>query len=143
MRKLIGLLGIAGTIGLLTSAQAQAPASSAFDGTYRAVSGTNVNATYTDRNGRMGTCPARKPGPLHIVNGEARYTTATGYKLRGTVSPQGDLALGLVAPGNAGNAGAQPVNLKMSGQIDGSGTVRVRQTGASCSYDFVWQKAAK
>jgi hypothetical protein len=137
------LLG-AGVLGFVAAAQAQTAApSTAFDGTYRAVSGTSVNPTYTDRNGRTGYCPNRKPGPLHIMNGQARYTTATGYKLRGTVDAQGQLALGLVAPGNASNAGAQPVNLTMNGQIDSTGTVRVRQTGASCSYDFVWQKAAQ
>jgi hypothetical protein len=137
------LLWGAGIFGFIAAANAQTPPpSSAFDGTYRAVSGTSVNATYTDRNGRTGYCPNRKPGPLHVANGEARYTTATGYKLRGTVGPQGELAMGLVAPSNARNAGSQPLNLSTNGQIDGSGTARVRQTGASCSYDFVWQKAS-
>jgi hypothetical protein len=39
------------------------------------------------------------------------------------------------------NAGAyRPVEINLSGNIDGSGTVRARQIGNSCSYDFVWQK---
>lgn len=144
MRSCVGLLGIAGIVGGIAAANAQGPApSTAFDGIYRAVSSANVNATYTDRNGRMGQCPNRRPGPLHVENGQARYTTATGYKLRGTVGPQGELAMGLVAPGNARNAGSQPLNLGTNGQIDSAGTARVRQTGASCSYDFVWQKAAQ
>jgi hypothetical protein len=144
MHKTTGLLMVIGVVGVIATASAQtSPPSTAFDGTYRAVSSTTLTATYTDRNGRMAPCPNRRPGPLHIANGEARYTTATGYKLRGTVGPQGQLAMGLVAPSNARNAGSQPLNLGTNGQVDSTGTARVRQTGASCSYDFVWQKAAQ
>ena len=139
MQKSIGWLLIVGFFGLFAAA-ANAQTSSAFDGTYRVVSATNVNATYTDRNGRMGPCPNRRPGPLHIANGQVRYTNATGYKLRGTVGPQGALTMGLVAPSNSNNAGSQPLNLSVNGQIDSAGTARVRQTSNSCSYDFVWQK---
>lgn len=139
MQKSIGWLLVIGWFSLFAAA-ANAQNSSAFDGTYRVVSATNVNATYTDRNGRSGPCPNRRPGPLHIANGEVRYTNATGYKLRGTVGPQGALTMGLVAPSNSNNAGSQPLNLSVSGQIDGTGTARVRQTSNSCSYDFVWQK---
>ncbi len=139
MQKTIGRLWIIGVFGLVTAA-AQAQTTTVFDGTYRLVSSTNVNATYTDRNGRMGPCQNRRPGPLHIENGQARYTNATGYKLRGTVGPQGALAMGLVAPPNSSNAGSQPLNLNVSGQIDSAGTARVRQVSNSCSYDFVWQK---
>lgn len=142
MQKNTGWLLIVGCFSLFVPA-ANAQTSSGFDGIYRVVSATNVNATYTDRNGRMGPCPNRKPGPLHIANGRVRYTNATGYKLRGTVGPQGELALGLVAPSNSNNAGSQPLNLTVSGNIDTSGTARVRQTSNSCSYDFVWQKAAR
>jgi hypothetical protein len=72
-----------------------------------------------------------------------RYTTASGYKLRGTVGLQGELAMGLVAPSNSSNAGSQPLNLSVSGNVDSAGTARVRESGHSCSYDFVWQKAAQ
>jgi hypothetical protein len=140
MRKFIGLLGIAGFVGSLASAQAQAPSPSAFDGTYRVVSSANVNQTFTQRNGRSGPCPNRKPGPLHIANGQARYTTATGYKFRGTVGPQGNLTMRVLAPNNSG--GAQPLDMNVNGTIDGTGAVRARQTSNSCSYDFVWQKAS-
>ena len=123
MPRPIGLLSIVGFFGLLAVANAQtAPAPTAFDGTYRPVSWTKANAMYTDKTGRTAPCPDRRPGPLHIANGEVRYTTGSGYKLRGTVGPQGQLVRGLVAPGNAGNAGAQSVNLYTDG------------------YDFVWQK---
>jgi len=141
VKKSIGYLSIVLCYGVLATAQAQTPAAStAFDGTYHFASSTQVNTTYTDRNGRMGYCPNRKPGPLHIANGLARYTNATGYKLRGTVGPQGQLVLGLVAPSNANNAGSRFLQLNVNGAVDGSGTARVRQTSNSCSYDFVWQK---
>ena len=138
MPRPIGLLSIVGFFGLLAAANAQTP--TAFDGTYRPVSWTKANAMYTDKTGRMAPCPNRRPGPLHIANGEVRYTTASGYKLRGTVGPQGELAMGLVAPGNARSAGATSLNLNTNGQIDSTGTAHVHQSGASCSYDFVWQK---
>jgi hypothetical protein len=67
-------------------------------------------------------------------------TTATGYKLRGTVGPQGELEMHVVAPPNSSNAGSAPIDLVVNGTIDGSGTVRARQISHSCSYDFVWQK---
>ena len=141
MPRPIGLLSIVGFFGLLAAANAQtAPAPTVFDGTYRPVSWTKANAMYTDKTGRMAPCPNRRPGPLHIANGEVRYTTASGYKLRGTVGPQGELAMGLVAPGNARSAGATSLNLNTNGQIDSTGTARVHQSGSSCSYDFVWQK---
>ena len=146
MHKTVRLLWTLGFFGVLAAANAQTlpPAGGpAFDGIYRVVSSTSLNATYVDRNGRTGPCPNRRPGPLHIENGRARYTTATGYKLRGTVGPQGELAMGLVAPPNSSNAGSQPLNLSVSGQIDSAGTARIRQTSNSCSYEFVWQKAAQ
>ena len=93
MRKWIGLLWIAGFFGFLAAADAQTPSPSTvggpFDGTYRFVSSAKLNATYVTRNGRTGACPDRRAGPLHVEGGRARYTTATGYKLRGTVGPQG------------------------------------------------------
>ena len=147
MQKNIGWLWAGGLFGLLAAANAQAEARSsagaALDGTYRVVSSTSLNATYVDRNGRTGPCPNRKPGPLHIENGRVRYTTASGYKLRGTLGPQGELTMGLVAPPNSSNAGSAPLDLNVTGQIDSTGTARVRQSGHSCSYDFVWQKIAR
>jgi hypothetical protein len=140
-RMLLCILGLSGSLAV---ANAQTPpATTAFDGTYRPVSWTQATATYTDRNGRTLPCPNRRPGPLHIANGDARYTTATGYKLRGTVGPQGQLAMGLVAPSNVTNAGAQALNINATGQIDSTGMARLHQSGASCSYDFTWQKVGR
>jgi hypothetical protein len=140
----IGLLGVVGFFGLLAAANAQAPspaaAGASFDGTYRFVSSARVNQTYTTRNGQMGQCPDRRAGPLHVANGRARYTTATGYRLRGSVGPQGELAMRIIAPPNSSNAGAFPLEMNANGTIDGSGIARVRQISHSCSYDFVWRK---
>jgi hypothetical protein len=147
MRSSIALLGIVGFVGLFVAAEAQTPppagAGAAFDGTYRFVSSTRLNATYTDRNGHTGLCPDRRTGPLHVANGRVRYTTVTGYKLRGTVGPQGELTLGVTAPSNSSNAGSQPLNMTLSGNIDSTGVARARQTSNSCSYDFVWQKQTR
>ena len=71
MPRSIGLLSIVGFFGLLAAANAQTvPAPTVFDGTYRPVSWTKANAMYTDKTGRMAPCPNRRPGPLHIANGE-------------------------------------------------------------------------
>jgi hypothetical protein len=63
MRRRIGLLWILGFFGLLGAADAQTPSPSTtgepFDGTYRFVSSSKVNATYVTRNGRTGPGPDR------------------------------------------------------------------------------------
>jgi len=144
MRKQIGWLWIVGLCGVLAAANAQPPppaaARSPYDGTYRLVSSANVNAMYTSRKGQSAPCPARRAGPLHIVNGQVRYTTATGLRVRGTIGPQGELAMRAEAPSKWGN---QPVDLSVSGSVDSNGAVRVRQLSHSCSYDFIWQKAPR
>ncbi len=100
------------------------------------------NQTYTARSGQLGQCPNRRAGPLRIENGEARYTTSTGNKLRGTVGPQGELAMRILAPPNSGGS-YRPVEVNVNGSVDNNGTVHARQMGNSCSYDFVWQKRSK
>jgi hypothetical protein len=142
MRRLIGSLWIGGFFGLLAAANAQTPspstAGAAFDGTYRFVSSAKVSPTYVTRGGNLGQCPDRKAGTLTIVKGEARYTTATGRHLKGTVGPQGELAMQLLATPDSN--GYRPIELDVSGTIGGAGTARARQKSNSCSYDFVWQK---
>lgn len=140
MRRRIGLLWIVGFFGLLAAADAQTPSPTVgapFDGTYRFVSSARVNKTYMTRKGQTGQCPDRRPGPLTIVQGQAQYTSATGYQLEGTVGSQGELAMRLVAPGGGGS---QPIEISVSGRIDGTGTAHARQRSNSCSYDFIWQK---
>jgi hypothetical protein len=144
MRKDLGWLWAVGFFGFFAVGNAQTPPPSAggpyYDGTYRPVSSALVNATYTTRKGQTGPCPNRRAGPFHIENGKARYTTASGFRVRGTVGPQGELAMRAEEPSKWGT---QPIDISVSGTIDGSGTVRVRQLSHSCSYDFVWQKASR
>jgi hypothetical protein len=139
MRRQIGLLWIAGGFGLVAAANAQTPSSTAatpFDGTYRVVSSARVNQLYTTQRGLTAQCPDRMPGPLKIVRGQARYTSATSYRLKGTVGPQGELAMQASGPG-----GSRPIVINLSGSIDGTGTIRARQTSNAFNYDFVWQKS--
>jgi hypothetical protein len=137
MRRQIGLLWIVGFFGLLAAADAQTPSSSPFNGTYRLVSSAKVNETYTAKGGQMAQCPARRAGPLHIAMGRAHYTSATGYRLQGTVGPQGELAMRSVARGSY-----NLIEINASGTVDRAGTVRARQVSNACSYDFVWQKSS-
>src|SRR5215831_2764186 len=143
MQKHLAWLPVAGLFGVLATAHAQTPASAgggSYDGNYRLVSSANVNTTYTTRKGQTAPCPGRRAGPLHITNGQVRYTTATGLRVRGTVGPQGELAMRAQAPSKWAN---QPIDLSVTGTVDGRGTARVRQLSHSCSYDFVWQRAAR
>jgi hypothetical protein len=138
MRKQIGVLSILGILGLAASADAQtrssAPATP-FDGTYRLVSAARVNQMYTTKKGLTAQCPDRRPGPLHIEHGRARYTSATGYRLRGQVDPRGQLAMGSSAPGIS-----RPIDINLNGIVDPNGTVHARQISNACNYDFVWQR---
>ena len=142
MRKGLGWLWAVGFFGFFAVGNAQTPPPSAggsyYDGTYRLVSSALVNATYTTRKGQTGPCPNRRAGPFHIENGKARYTTASGFRVRGTVGPQGELAMRAEEPG-----GAREMDLDVRGSIAANGTVRARQEGNSCSYDFVWQKGGQ
>jgi hypothetical protein len=83
----------------------------------------------------MAQCPERRAGPFHIVNGQARYTSATGYQLKGAVGPQGELTMRSVARG-----ATSVIDITVSGTVDGTGAIRARQVSNACSYDFVWQK---
>jgi hypothetical protein len=138
MTKHIALLSTVAFVGLIAAADAQTapPATGAtYDGKYRLVSSANVNEMYTSYNGHSAMCPHRKPGPLHIEGGRAHYMTATGYRLGGTVGPQGELTMRSEMV-----ASSRPARIQASGTVDGSGTARVRQKASACSYDFVWQK---
>ena len=97
MKTCIGLLSAVSILGLIATAQAQMvrpkAGGSAFDGSYHVVSSTKTNDTHRAYNGQVAHCMDRRPSQLHIVHGQAHYTTATGYRLRGTVGPQGELAM--------------------------------------------------
>jgi hypothetical protein len=141
MQRQIGLLWIVGYFGLVAAADAQTPSPAAgapFDGKYRVVSAARINQMYTTRKGLTAQCPDRTPGPLTISQGRARYTSATGYRLRGNVGPQGELAMRSSAPG-----GSRPIDINLNGNIDAAGTVHARQISNACNYDFVWQKSSR
>ena len=129
MRAKIGVMTVAGFFGLFMPAEAQ----TRFDGTYQLSYSSKVNDTFVSRNGDMGFCLERRPGPLTVANGMVRYTTETGRNLSGMVRPNGDFEFSFVAPDGSGS-------LRVGGIVDSNGTVRVRQLGNSCSYDFAWQK---
>ncbi|HEX6441421.1 MAG TPA: hypothetical protein VF007_04485 [Stellaceae bacterium] len=137
MHRQVGLLGIAGIFGLQAVALAQvpSPARAPFDGTYQVVSSTSANQTYVQRGGQMGFCPPATPGPLTIAQNRLSYTTESGRRLDGTVGPNGEIQIQYSAPTTY-----QPVRVNVRGSVDGSGAVRVRQEGNSCSYDIVWQR---
>ncbi|MGH7048166.1 MAG: hypothetical protein ACREE2_17460 [Stellaceae bacterium] len=111
--------------------------SNQFDGTYAFFSATNVNKwmdpAHTRRCGY-----ARNAGPLVIVKGQANFSTAKGYLVKGTVGQQGDLAMRYPAdpevPGYV-----RP----LMGRIGSNGTVRARQIGNWCSHDLTWQREPK
>jgi hypothetical protein len=136
MRNQIGLLAIVGVFGLLAAAKAETASTTGgpFDGTYQFVSGATLTKTFIIKGGGMGHCPEHtQPGPLTIINGHAQYTSGSGRQLAGSVNSQGHLDLRLIS--------SQPgLNMHVDGMVDGAGTVRVRQKGNSCSYNFVWQK---
>jgi len=143
--RLLSFAAAASVLLAVVNADAQSPATSSvadaqtagrvFDGTYRAVSSAKVNQMYIAEKGNMAVCPDRMPGPLTIVQGQARYTDASGDPVDGTVGRQGELAMHAAEPG-----GARAMELDVRGSVAGNGTVHARQQGYSCSYDFVWQK---
>ena len=107
-------------------AQAPAPVTTAFDGTYSGVART-LETTMLGHSTRQ--CPpSGRPGPLTIAGGVAR--TPWGGTAEGSVNAQG--ALVMRAPNGA----------RIDAQIDGRGTVTGRLTSA-CSYQVVWQKKGK
>ena len=117
-------------LALPVDAQAPAPTTTAFDGTYTGVSRT-LESTMLGHATRQ--CPpSGGVAPLTIVNGVAR-TKALGTA-EGSVKPQGVVVMKALAGFGAGS--------RFEGQIDGHGTLTGRFT-ASCSYQVVWQKTSK
>jgi hypothetical protein len=113
------------------AAQAPAPTTTAFDGTYAGVSRTLEGNSYGDTRTR-GCVPNGPPGPLTIAGGMPQYN---GSALRqatfeGSVNAQGVLVM------------HTPTGERLDAQIDGRGTITGRFTGG-CSYRMVWQKEGK
>jgi hypothetical protein len=103
MDKVIGLLCIIASFGLLAAANAQTSSpptpNTQFDGTYAFISATRVNETYAvPGSNRIGQCGGtakanRLRAPLTIANGQAQYTDVNSHQFEGTVSSQGELGL--------------------------------------------------
>jgi hypothetical protein len=144
MPKGAGWLSLVGFFGLAVAADAQTPlsqtAGSQFDGTYALVSSTKLTQTFTQsQTGRTRPCPDWEVGPLTIVRGQPRFSSASSSavsaEFEGMVGSQGELAMKSV-----NSAYDEPAERLLNGRIDGTGTVRARLTGHYCTYDFVWRK---
>jgi hypothetical protein len=152
MQKHIGRWWIVGLFGLLAAANAQTSSPSVgntqFDGTYAFVFGAVVNETsYTTGTNRVGRGYYPKTGSLTNVNGHARYSgpgLVSSAGLEGTVGSHGELTMRRGAEPEGRHGGISPdVEMMTVGRIDGSGTIRARQIGYNCGYDFMWQKASR
>jgi hypothetical protein len=106
------------------AAQAPAPTTTAFDGTYVGVSRTSEGNIYANATNRACRRDGQ-PSPLTIAGGVARWGAAEG-----SVNAQGLLVL------------HTPYGERFDGQMDGRGTVTGRYTG-TCNYHMVWQKEGK
>jgi hypothetical protein len=127
------------------AAQAPAPTTTAFDGTYVGVSRTLEGGTYqADPATRHSSdipqssmyldeaqCRALngQPGPLTIAGGVVRWQGRVS-SFEGSVNAQGVLVL------------HDPSGYRIDAQLDSRGTVTGRLTGV-CSYQIVWQKEGK
>jgi hypothetical protein len=129
------------------AAQAPAPTTTAFDGTYvgvsRTVEGFVVSppgAGPTGQRASSGGNPENdgfscmwngQPGPLTIANGVARYSGRVGWP-EASVNAQGVLVM------------RRPDGGRLDALIDERGTMTGRiWTGGGCSYHMVWQKEGK
>ena len=148
MQKHVGWLWLVGFFGLLAAAGAQTSSSPSvsteYDGAYAFVSATKVNETSRDFHNRERPCGNMgNATSLVIVNGQARYTTAKGHLVEGTVGRQGELAM-RYPPDPDGRQGISPGRERpVVGRIDSNGTIRARQIGYRCSHDLTWQKEPK
>jgi hypothetical protein len=115
------------------AAQAPAPTTTAFDGTYVGVSQTFEGSIYGPGTPTRGCTTNGQPGPLTIAGGVVRFSgfSASGSTAEGSVNAQGLLVL------------HTPYGSRIDAQIDGRGAVTGRFTGGVCSYKVVWQKEGK
>lgn len=139
MSRRVGLLSIIGFAGLLVAVDTRVAAQpvASFDGTYQLASSVKLNQSYVTRQGQMGFCPESTPSPLSISQGRVWYVSSSGRHLSGTVTPQGQLLIRVSEPRESSRG---PFEMDVNGVVDGTGTVRARQRGNSCSYDLTWRK---
>jgi hypothetical protein len=120
----------ASAVAMPVAAQAPGPTTTAFDGTYLAVS-ADAGIPASDIDARV--ChprPYRLPPPLTITNGVVRTVDEPAWV--GTVSPQGAAVIRC------------PDSARVDAQIEPQGTIRGQFSGVGGSYTcltrFVWQK---
>ena len=116
-------------VALPAAAQAPAPTTTAFDGTYTGVSHEGTKYVASGESARCGQ--SRVPGPLTITNGVVQYTGAYGLEWKGIVNPQG----GLVMRNSRGD--------RLDGQIDSQGTIRGQTSSTGCFGTWVWRKQSQ
>ena len=126
------------------AAQAPAPTTTAFDGTYVGVSRTIEGVAGAHTSGQRSSTggnpendircspPPGPPGPLTIANGVARYSGRVNLP-EGSVNARGVLVM------------RRPDGGTLDAQIDGRGTMTGRMTDGpwGCWYHMVWQKEGK
>jgi hypothetical protein len=115
------------------AAQAPAPTTTAFDGTYVGVSRSFLESEAGSSHNRGAGCVLYgQPGALTIAGGVPRYNGSAQRQatFEGSVNAQGVLVL------------RTPMGERLDAQIDGRGTVTGTFTGF-CSYRMVWQKEGK
>ena len=101
-------------LAMPVAAQAPAPTTPAFDGTYAGVSRTLEGRMEAEGTG--GCPPNGQPGPLTIAGGAARWLSHTGRTFEGSVNARG----ALVMHGPYGN--------RIDAQLDSRGTVTGRMS---------------
>jgi len=93
------------------AAQARAPTTTAFDGTYAGVSRTFLESEMSSHSANRACVPNGQPGLLTIAGGVARYPTSRAGTWEGSVNAQGVLLI------------RGPDRERIDAQIDGLGTV--------------------
>jgi hypothetical protein len=128
MFRLLMLLTIGvAALAMPAAAQALAPATTAFDGTYAGVS-REVSKVRT--GGTAGNCGVNGvPGPLTIKDGVVQSRGGGGWE--GTVSPKGVLVKGVLVM-------RSPNASRFDGQIDNQDTIRGQVGGYICMWTYVW-----
>ncbi len=129
-RQIVLLTIVACTSAMPAAAQAPAPTTTAFDGTY--AGGSFETSSYMEGISAARWCGPTSgvPGSLTITSGVIKPTVGTvGPEWEGTVNPQGGLVM------------RSPRSSRVDGQIDSQGTIRGQSSGWGCVVRYIWQKA--
>jgi hypothetical protein len=110
-------------LAMPAAAQAPAPTTTAFDGTY---AGISREVSKSPSAPRAKCPPSGALAPLTIKNGIILSSGPAAWE--GTVSPNGVLIL------------RNERSLRVDGQIDAQGTIQAQYAGTGCITTFVWRK---